>query len=137
MKYYSYNNDFIFEFEGECQPSPLEPGKFLIPAQATSIKPPEEKEGFLQVFDQEKKCWMYIEISVTPEEPKPPEPTWDQLRRWAYMDESDPLLYEYLFDLEQKDKVEKKSKEVWLARVKEIKERFPKKTVTTIEGTKI
>ena len=126
MKYFSLSCDGFLEFEGECQLDPRSPGEFLIPAHSTLIPPPEPKDGFNRIFNKDKREWTYQEIPVPPEPPKQPEPTWDQFRRSAYFDESDPLLYEYLFDADQKDKDKKVSKEEWIAKVKEIKERYPK-----------
>jgi hypothetical protein len=40
MKVYNYTDDKIFYGESEAQPSPAEPGKFLIPRNATTIEPP-------------------------------------------------------------------------------------------------
>lgn len=38
--------------------SPLEPGVYLIPANATDIKPGKSRKGFTQVFDGES--WSYL-----------------------------------------------------------------------------
>lgn len=41
MKVYNYNNNGIFTGIENAEPSPAELGKFLIPANATTIKPPD------------------------------------------------------------------------------------------------
>jgi len=126
VKYYSLSNNGLFEFEGECQPNPRVPGEYLLPAHSTVIPPPDEKQGFDRFFDRKMEVWGYQAIPDLPDPPKEPEPPWDNLRRSAYFSESDPLLYEYLFDSERKDKTAEVSKEAWLEKVKEIKERYPK-----------
>lgn len=96
--------------------SPLEPGVFLIPANATEMKPPAPREGFARVFDGEK--WAYIEL------PKPAEPTPEEIaaavqsaRAGAYRIESDPLFF--------KAQRGEATMDEWLAKVAEIKARIP------------
>lgn len=62
MKAYSYFNNYN-EYCGlvNCQRSPLEPGKYLIPGHATTIKPLKNiKEGYTQVFDESLKQWKEV-----------------------------------------------------------------------------
>ena len=49
------------EYKGEakCQKSPREPGKFLIPANATTVAPPEEQAGKARVW--EGSAWRYAD----------------------------------------------------------------------------
>lgn len=49
------------EYKGEinCQESPREPGKFLIPANATTVAPPEEQAGKARVW--EGSAWGYAD----------------------------------------------------------------------------
>lgn len=55
----------------ECQPSPLEPGEFLIPGGATLEEPPNVDEGqFLQLSDGE---WIVLEESDILNEEEPVE----------------------------------------------------------------
>jgi len=61
MQAYSYHNLYK-EFEGmvDCQPSPLEPGKYLIPGSSTLIPVIDIKEGFARVFNVEAQAWEYV-----------------------------------------------------------------------------
>lgn len=56
----------------EAAESPLEPGVYLIPANATEIAPPAKQDGNIRVFKDGK--WGYVRIE-TPSDPNPtPEP---------------------------------------------------------------
>ena len=58
---YVYDYDSITkEYIGltESYESPLEPGKFLLPAHSTNIEPPEEIQGKARCFINEE--WVYI-----------------------------------------------------------------------------
>jgi len=77
-----------------AQESPLEPGVFLLPANASFVEPPRATEGKQAVWDG--KAWLVEDISLPAPEPKPgpvlpeiatpepvsePEPlTWDSIR---------------------------------------------------------
>lgn len=55
---YTYHPDTsIFVEATEANPSPLEPGVFLIPAHATDQPPPVVKEGQEAIFDKNTKQW--------------------------------------------------------------------------------
>ena len=57
MKTYKYSQTGEFLYEIQCQESPREPGKFLIPANATTVAPPEEQAGKARVWNGEE--WEY------------------------------------------------------------------------------
>jgi hypothetical protein len=60
MKIYNYHPDYkYFYCESEADPSPLEPGVFLIPAHATDIKPPTCELYQIQIFNE--TSWDIIE----------------------------------------------------------------------------
>jgi len=73
MKIYNYAPDTgIFYSEGLADESPLEPGVFLIPAYATTLKPPKAVLPKVAVFRNGK--WS-VETLPPPPEPEPkPEP---------------------------------------------------------------
>ena len=73
MIIYHYNSEGRFTGSTEANESPLEPGIFLIPANATSIEPPTFDSGFMAVFGGE--AWNIIDITleVPPIEQTPPE----------------------------------------------------------------
>jgi hypothetical protein len=56
---------------GVADPSPLEPGKWLVPAHATELEPPAEVEGKTRHFVGGQ--WVYQDIAQ-PQTPPPPPP---------------------------------------------------------------
>lgn len=61
MKYYSYHPvTKIFVSEGIADESPLEPGVYLIPANATSIEVPEFSETEFAVFNEDLNSWEIV-----------------------------------------------------------------------------
>lgn len=60
MNAYKYDsNTCEFLHEVQCQESPREPGQFLIPANATTVAPPEEQAGKARVW--EGSAWGYAD----------------------------------------------------------------------------
>ena len=59
-----YNYDYKGRFLGyeEADESPLEPGVYLIPGQATNIEPPIFEKGFMAVFSGD--AWKIEDISL-------------------------------------------------------------------------
>ncbi len=51
MLIYHYDPDGVYVGSSEADPSPLEPGVFLIPARATALAPPHTGENEAAVFD--------------------------------------------------------------------------------------
>ena len=62
MKIYNYDENLFYIGESLADESPLEKGIFLIPAYATTIKPPKYKEGFNIKFNIELDTFEYVEI---------------------------------------------------------------------------
>lgn len=46
--------------EGEARPDPMEPGRFLIPAWATTVEPPQAQAGKFRAFNG--SGWEYRDI---------------------------------------------------------------------------
>lgn len=64
---YCYDPDTLF-FTGvsAADPSPLEPGVFLIPAFATEVAPPSFSKGERAKFNETQKIWSVEKIPVAP-----------------------------------------------------------------------
>ena len=62
MDIYNFNKETKeFISKTVATESPLEKGVFLIPANATIIKPLDTKENFAVCFNEDKQEWEYIE----------------------------------------------------------------------------
>lgn len=60
MQVYNYDaNTKEFLSQSQAQKSPLEEGVYLIPANATEIKP-NQKEGYVCVFDEKEQKWKHV-----------------------------------------------------------------------------
>lgn len=52
MKIFHYDSIFqTYLSEDVADPSPLEPGKYLVPAYATAVEPPVCEEGYVGIFN--------------------------------------------------------------------------------------
>ena len=73
MKIYNYAPDTgIFYAEALADESPLEPGVFLIPAFATTLKPPKAAFPKVAVFQNGK--WIVEKLTPAPKPESIPEP---------------------------------------------------------------
>ena len=78
MKVYNYTDDGIYIGCGTAQPSPLEPGKFLIPRNATPVEPPSfnsNKQAFWNGI-----TWEVQDVPQPEPQPEPQPITWDIIR---------------------------------------------------------
>jgi hypothetical protein len=55
----------------DAKPSPMEPGKFLIPAFSTPIPPPNIPAGSAAVFDRLTSLWVVVAVDSAPTTPAP------------------------------------------------------------------
>ena len=62
MKIYNYNKDTKeFIKETDARQDPLDPSNYLIPGNATTIKPPVIEDGFVNVFSEISNSWIKTE----------------------------------------------------------------------------
>lgn len=136
MKIYHYHPDTgIYAGEGVADESPLEPGVWLVPANATTNPPPSYTSGAqFAIFTE--NSWQVQDIPSEPEEVEPTsintppfEPSFDfsgepgsieyqrKQREFAFKKESDPIFFQA-----QRNEA---TMEEWLAKVDEIRQRFP------------
>jgi len=80
--YHSVTKEYLGS--GLADPSPLEPGVWLIPANATGVQPPTAMDGKIRVWNG--SAWAFEDIPAPPEPPAPepepepePEPTLEEL----------------------------------------------------------
>ena len=79
MRIFNYDEKGLFVGESIAEESPLEPGIFLIPAQATSKAPPEVSPGQQAICNGD--TWTIENIPPEPIIEKPAELTAAELRR--------------------------------------------------------
>ena len=72
MQIYHYDQNGLYLGASAADQSPLEPGVFLIPAQATPVKPPSARDGFLRRFVN--GTWEEQYLEPVPEVAPPIEP---------------------------------------------------------------
>jgi hypothetical protein len=120
MLVYNYRPDnHVYVGTSPADPDPLNPGNWLIPANATVIPVPNPvPPGQRAVFVGDG--WMLQNIPQPPTPPQPPAPpahTPAEYRASAYRNESDPLF----FMMQRGEATEAQ----WLAKIEEIKQRYP------------
>lgn len=116
MKIYNYDSH-TGQYVGEsfADQDPLVQGNWLVPAHATTIEPLQPQEDKLVCF--ENGIWFYKDIPVKPLESQlePYKPSVEEVRRFWYQVESDPLYFKW--------KRGESTEQAWLDKVAEIKAR--------------
>lgn len=72
------NRAGVFVGMVEADPSPLEPGVFLLPAGSVDVEVPEHIEGTVRVF--RNGFFSYVNKALEPKEASTPLPTLDEIR---------------------------------------------------------
>lgn len=85
---------------------PLDPGRYLIPAHATTIPAPSKIKGKILYFNISKQEWQYEDI---------PEKSYEEKRIAEY-----PHIYEQL------DMLYHLGYDGWKEKIKQIKDKYPK-----------
>lgn len=125
MNIYHYNAE-TKEYTGSslADPSPREPGVYLIPAHATSVEPPNNSdEAKIIIFDNDE--WLIIDKPEPfVEEVDDGMEEWERLRRFNYPnigDQLDALYHAGVFPEEM------------AAQIKAVKDLYPKPTEGGVE----
>lgn len=119
MNVYNYDRDTGYYLGiSQADPDPLNEGGWLIPAYAVTVAPPLFLVGKIPQWDGSK--WVVVDLPAPPQPPEPPapyQPTSEEQRLAAYRNESDPLFFKW-----QRGEG---TQEAWLAKIEEIKARYP------------
>lgn len=112
MKVYNYHpRTRAFRFEEDADLDPLNPGNWLIPAHATTIKPPETNEHEIACFNDEDREWTVLKL----DQPNIP---YYVLRARAY-----PPITDYIDGIVKNDHNQINK---YIEKCKKVKERYPK-----------
>lgn len=68
MHAFAFDHDGVFTGLVPRQPSPLEPGVWLLPANATDKEPPACPDGKRLVFDVSAQKWTVQDVPQAPAE---------------------------------------------------------------------
>lgn len=102
MKVYNYcPNTFEYSGPSDAPSDPLEEGRFIIPANATTAPPPEPLSGHTTLFDGQN--WSHQPLPPTAVPEPAPELTYQDRRRQGYPpigDQLDALFHAGVFPAE-------------------------------------
>jgi hypothetical protein len=118
MQVYQTDKNGFYVGEAFADPDPMDEGNWIIPGGCVEQEPPALSDGQRAQFVN--GAWLVVDPEPAPEpEPELP-PTkgqQEQLRKWAYQQEADPLFF-----MSQRGEA---TVEEWQAKVAEIKARYP------------
>jgi hypothetical protein len=118
MKVFQTDHNGFLVGETVADPDPMDDGNWLIPGGCVEQEPPTLSTGQRAQFFG--GAWLVVDPEPAPEpEPEPPltKEHQEQMRRWAYQQEADPLFF-----MSQRGEA---TVEEWQAKVAEIKARYP------------
>ena len=120
MQVYQTDHEGFLVGETFADPDPMDEANWLIPGGCVEQEPPALSDGQRAQFVG--GAWLVVDPEpVVEPEPEPELPPTkgqqEQLRRWAYQQEADPLFF-----MSQRGEA---TVEEWQAKVAEIKARYP------------
>jgi hypothetical protein len=118
MQVYQTDHNGFLVGETVADPDPMDEGNWLIPGGCVEQEPPALSDGQRAKFAD--GVWLVVNPEPVPEpEPElpPTKEQQEQLRKWAYQQEADPLFF-----MSQRGEA---TVEEWQAKVAEIKARYP------------
>jgi len=118
MKVFQTDHEGFLVGEAVADQDPMDEGNWLIPAGCITMEPPTLSYGQRAKFSN--GAWIVVDpepvVEPVPELP-PTRAQQEQMRRWAYTQEADPLFF-----MSQRGEA---TVEEWQAKVQEIKARYP------------
>jgi hypothetical protein len=118
MKVYQTDHEGFLVGETVADPDPMDEGSWLIPGGCIEQEPPALSDGQRAQFVN--GAWVVVDPEPAPEpEPElpPTKEQQEQLRKWAYQQEADPLFFKW--------QAGEATEEEWLAKRQEIRDRYP------------
>jgi hypothetical protein len=118
MQVYQTDKNGFYVGEAFADPDPMDEGNWIIPGGCVEQEPPALSDGQRAQFVN--GAWLVVDPEPAPEpEPELP-PTkgqQEQLRKWAYQQEADPLFFQW--------QAGEGTEADWLAKRQEIRDRYP------------
>ena len=120
MKVFQTDHRGFLVGETVADPDPMDEASWLIPGGCVEQEPPALSDGQRAQFVG--GAWLVVDPEpVVEPEPEPELPATkeqqEQLRKWAYQQEADPLFFKW--------QAGEATEEEWLAKRQEIRDRYP------------